>query len=636
MQMETSEKIPVVDIDKENNTDPVVNNDEQNVEQKNNRLKSFVWQHFTRDKTTGKAKCPYCKYSMAATSKMNGTSSLRYHLLHVCTTSPVYKKLDKKDMKKQTVLGFKQPNGGETSGSLACHKFNQEKCRNLLARMCAKDNRPFSIVEDEGLREFVWELNPMFKFPSRWTIARDCLSLFEEERKKLKILLKDKTVSLTTDTWTSVQNYNYMCLTVHWVDDDWILRKKIINFCQISNHKGEMIGRLIYQCLKAWEIDSVFTVTVDNASSNDMAIKHLKLMLKGPNAILDCKYLHLRCNAHIINLAVKEGLEEQDQSIRKIRNAIRYLRSSPSRYQCFKECVEKERIEYKRKPCLDVETRWNSTFLMLETTLKFVKAFDRLRDVNFNYRSYFDSEVEDDDASTRNGKTKMSDRELGAPNSKDWENASLFVEHLRIFFDATKKISGTKYVTANLLFGELCQMHTSIAQMTLSPEENKKKMVVSMKKKFDKYWDNLANMNPLLYVALILDPRDKMFYLTFCLELIYGEKGKQVDVITGRVKATLVELFDSYKMKFDKPTESTSTSSSSSVVNTNGVTNIKEGYMKYLAKKRGSGVNASEVEVYLNDGCETKILGDNSFDVLDLAPEKNTSKDFFFEDEDWN
>ncbi|KAK9079749.1 hypothetical protein SSX86_001422 [Deinandra increscens subsp. villosa] len=330
----------------------------------------------------------------------------------------------------------------------------------------------------------------------------------------------------------------------------------------------------------------------------------------------DCKYLHLRCNAHIINLVVKEGLEEQDQSIRKIRNAIRYLRSSPSRYQSFKESVEKEKIDCKRKPCLDVETRWNSTFLMLKTALKFEKAFARLRNVNFNYRAYFDSEVEDDDdASTRNGKRKRNDRDLGAPNSKDWENARLFVEHLRIFFDATKRVSGTKYVTANLLFGELCQMHTSIAQITLSPDENKKKMAVSMKKKFDKYWDNLANMNPLLYVALILDPRDKMFYLTFCLELIYGEKAKQVDLITAQVKATLVELFDSYKMKFGKPTESTSTSSSS-VVNTNGVTNIEEGYMRYLAKKRGSGLNASEVEVYLNDGCETKIIGDNSFDVL--------------------
>ena len=39
--------------------------------------------------------------------------------------------------------------------------------------------------------------------------------------------------------------------------------------------------------------------------------------------------------------------------------------------------VEKAKITCQRKPCLDVETRWNSTFLMLETAEKFEAAFDR-------------------------------------------------------------------------------------------------------------------------------------------------------------------------------------------------------------------------------------------------------------------
>lgn len=137
------------------------------------------------------------------------------------------------------------------------------------------------------------------------------------------------------------------------------------------------IGKLVYHCLKEWGIDRVFTITVDNASSNDGAIKYLKSMLNGPNSILDCKYMHLRCCAHIINLVVRDGLDEQFDSITKIRNAVKYLRSSPSRYDTFLECVELEKIDCKKKPCLDVETRWNSTFLMLETAEKYSKAFDR-------------------------------------------------------------------------------------------------------------------------------------------------------------------------------------------------------------------------------------------------------------------
>jgi hypothetical protein len=52
------------------------------------------------------------------------------------------------------------------------------------------------------------------------TVSRDCLKLFEEEKIKLMKVLKNQHVCLTTDTWTSIQNLNYMCLTAHWIDSD--------------------------------------------------------------------------------------------------------------------------------------------------------------------------------------------------------------------------------------------------------------------------------------------------------------------------------------------------------------------------------------------------------------------------------
>ena len=54
--------------------------------------------------------------------------------------------------------------------------------------------------------------------------------------------------------------------------------KKIINFCPISSHKGEAIGKAVEACLEYWGIeDKLYTVAVDNASSNtDLACAHLK------------------------------------------------------------------------------------------------------------------------------------------------------------------------------------------------------------------------------------------------------------------------------------------------------------------------------------------------------------------------
>ena len=46
------------------------------------------------------------------------------------------------------------------------------------------------------------------------------MKLFMENKKLLKNHLKNERLCLTTDTWSSVQNYNYMYLTAHWIDQD--------------------------------------------------------------------------------------------------------------------------------------------------------------------------------------------------------------------------------------------------------------------------------------------------------------------------------------------------------------------------------------------------------------------------------
>ena len=50
-------------------------------------------------------------------------------------------------------------------------------------------------------------------------------------------------------------------------------------------------------------------------------------------------------------------------------------------------------------------------------------------------------------------------------------------------------------MTTNLFFGELVTMHATIGRMCLNIDEKKKKMTSSMKENYDKYWDNIDNVN---------------------------------------------------------------------------------------------------------------------------------------------
>jgi hypothetical protein len=65
------------------------------------------------------------------------------------------------------------------------------------------------------------------------------VSIYNIERAKLKKALEGRKVCLTTNTWTSIKNFHYMCLTYHFIDDDWKLHKRILNFCIVEDHKGD-------------------------------------------------------------------------------------------------------------------------------------------------------------------------------------------------------------------------------------------------------------------------------------------------------------------------------------------------------------------------------------------------------------
>ena len=127
-------------------------------------------------------------------------------------------------------------------------------------------------------------------------MARDVIGIYDVEKEKLRGALKGHRVCLTTDTWTSIQNLCCMSLTGHFIDDDWKLHKRILNFWQVEYHKVETIGRKIKMCLGKWGINGIFTLTVDNANSNGVTIKFLENVTKDwEGTVLEHEFLHMRC-----------------------------------------------------------------------------------------------------------------------------------------------------------------------------------------------------------------------------------------------------------------------------------------------------------------------------------------------------
>ncbi|KAF7841239.1 zinc finger BED domain-containing protein RICESLEEPER 2-like [Senna tora] len=498
--------------------------------------KSSVWDHFVKlplEETNGepRAKCKYCKdHTYACDTSKHGTTSLKKHLLK-CKGYPY-----RAQEKKQNMLAFLQPSGsGGLGPNLVPYTYNQEECCKALAEFVICDEQPFRVVEGHGFRKYSNRLEPRFPVPSRVTVARDCYKLFIEESKKLKAFLKKSCmrVCLTTDTWTSVQNFNYMCLTAHFIDENWRLQKRILNFCIIENHRGDTIGKAIEKCLLGWGIEKVFSITVDNASSNDTAVAYLKKRLKNWNGLVcDGDYLHVRCCAHILNLVVNDGLKDLHNFISAIRNAVRCVRSSPARLQRFKDLVQKEKIDCKALVCLDIMTRWNSTYLMLEHALKFQKVFDRMEDEDDGYNAYFRDDT----------------HRLGPPMTFDWSNAYVFVQFLKVFYTITLRFSGSLYVTSNSCFHDIAHVHTMLQASAVHQDPLIGEMAKKMKLKYDKYWGKPENMNPLLVIGVVLDPRYKFGYVNNTFNDIYDNDPILCESMKKKVKDTLYLLYDKYSV----------------------------------------------------------------------------------------
>ena len=125
-----------------------------------------------------------------------------------------------------------------------------------------------------------------------------------------------------------------MVFTAHFIDEEWVLHKRILTFTPISNQKGDDIRKLIENYLIDTGIEKFFTITVDNASANTLAIANVKKKLanwSGNSMVLNGLYMHVRCSAPIINLIVQDGLSQVSQSIASIQNEVKYVRSSLAR-----------------------------------------------------------------------------------------------------------------------------------------------------------------------------------------------------------------------------------------------------------------------------------------------------------------
>ncbi|CAN1136603.1 Zinc finger BED domain-containing protein RICESLEEPER 2 [Linum perenne] len=523
------------------------------------KKRSVYWKYYALDTDEmGKnnLKCLICK-KLFVSKSTNGTSGLKRHH-EICS---------KKNSEVMLELNLLS---GTINDPKTDWKFDQADGRKALAEMIILDEQPFTYVHYQGFRRFMKRVCPILTIPGRKTVREDCYRLFKDSKITLKDFFRTECkgrISLTTDAWTSLSNMNFMCVTAHFINKEWKLCKKIIGFVQITSHTGVDIGETLATCLEEWGIKNILCIATDNASANDTAIVHMrhKLKLWGSD-FLDSKYLHIRCVAHVVNLVVNDGLRECSISIERLREAVKWVKSSPARLAKFKK--------------------------------KYEAAFKLLEGNDKNFKSYL-------------LRQKYQNETLRTPTPFDWNNVRRLMKYLKFFYDLTVRVSGTSYVTTHLFCKELCDMFDEIAEMEESYDLEVREMAFRIKLKVAKYWleeDGVPNakLNRLLYIAVILDPRRKFEYVEFILSRMYGlESGGK---LANEVKDGILEMFRYYKQLLAANAQSRISSPNVREDGTIPISRRKGGTDAEFVKKRLEAIDRGNRKIMKKKAVKLKLV----------------------------
>ena len=223
----------------------------------------------------------------------------------------------------------------------------------------------------------------------------------------------------------------------------------------------------------------------------------------------------MRCVVHILNLIVRSGLDSLKTRIEKVRESVSFWTATPKRMETFEKNAKHLGLSCDKKIALDCKTRWNSTYLMLVTAVKYKQVFSRLKQREPQYKSL--------------------------PDESDWALANELCERLKIFYNVTELFSGTKYPTTNLFSPKICEIKLGLKKWDTSNFIEISIMAESMIKKFDQYWNE---SHGVMCMATILDPRFKMRILLYFFSRIYGEDNAKNQV--QNVKQICNNIFQQY------------------------------------------------------------------------------------------
>ncbi|CAF4554482.1 unnamed protein product, partial [Didymodactylos carnosus] len=316
-----------------------------------------------------------------------------------------------------------------------------------------------------------------------------------------------KWVAVTSDMWSSDAKVNYITITAHYTDEQFVAHNRVLETLDfVGEHNADNIRERIKDTLVHWDVlSSTVCVVTDNTNTMLKVGRELGLGWCG-------------CFSHLLQTVVKVGIDEPDiaPQLSNVEKTVSHIRRSHKSRDDL-HAAQNQLLLPSRDLVQDVETRWNSSFYMLQRfvdeeqplSLLFVNQdfLRRLRDTSIVTGMFI------------NPKIKMNfhhkERENGLYSGFfstigiDFQVLKLLLKLLEPLEDVTREVSSATTATLSLVLPFL------VAILTLIEPDSSvlDKMKTFMKTQLEK-WFNKSFSNKFYLLACIVDPRFKHFTFT--------------------------------------------------------------------------------------------------------------------------
>lgn len=363
------------------------------------------------------------------------------------------------------------------------------KVTEAILFMICRDNQPISIVEDEGFRQFLKVVAPLYNVPSRRTIG----SLIDKKYEAIKaifekVLSSIQYVCLTTDIWTEThQMRSFLGVTCHFIslsesaENESLTTKMELNTVTLGvyelneSHTGENLAQKLLEVCSDWSLktDCITAVVTDGGSNIVSAVEKAFGKKK-----------HTYCFAHLLNLMAQKSVDTVPDVVKIINDVKTIVKWFKQSVIASDELRKKTEHLGKKKLIQSVSTRWNSTYYMVERFLFLREIVASI--VNFNTSA-----------------PQM-------PSARDLDFMREFCTLLRPIEFATKEASGDQFVTSSIVIPIVKLMRNKIRE-AICVSNLGKKLKESVLSEYNKRFGNLEH-NHFLATGTILDPRFKTIH----------------------------------------------------------------------------------------------------------------------------